>query len=91
MHLFTYLIQGTRAVYNVQWTSTTTFTMDAAQTVTGGPRAYHVGGSGRVDALPENLRKLIAKRYPAYAHVGEPPKPPTHRRRPPRIPRPFIR
>jgi hypothetical protein len=53
MHLSTYLIQGTRAVYNVQWTSTTTFTMDAAQTVTAGPRTYHVGGAGRVDALPE--------------------------------------
>jgi hypothetical protein len=93
MHLNTYLIQGTRAVYSVQWTSTTTYTMDKNKVVSAvSPRAYQVVGSGRVDALPANLRKLLAARYSAYAHVGEPPpKPGATRRRPPRIPRPFFR
>ena len=94
MHLDTYLIQGTRAVYNVQWTSTTTYTMDKNKVVSAvGPRAYHVVGSGRVDALPANLRKLLAAKYSAYARVGEPPpKRSAARRRPPRVPRqPFFR
>jgi hypothetical protein len=94
MHLNTYLIQGARAVYEVQWTSTTTYTMDEHKVVSPvRPREYHVVGSGRVDALPSNLRRLLAARYPAYAQVGEPPpKRSATRRRPPRVPRqPFVR
>ena len=94
IHLDTYLIQGTRAVYNVQWTSTTTYTMDEHKVVSPvGPRTYHVVGSGRVDAVPANLRRLLAAKYSAYAQVGEPPpKRSATRRRPPRVPRqPFFR
>ncbi len=92
-HFDTYLIQGSKAVYHVRWTATTTYTRDAHHKLTTGPRVYHVVDSGRVSAVPTALRKLVTSRNRGFQHVGEPPKPAdVSRRRPPRIPRqPFFR
>jgi len=92
MHLDTYLIQGTRAVYHVAWSATTSFARDAANNIASAQTVYHVDQSGPTTALPDALRKVLVAAYPAYAHVGQPPAaPPRRPRRPPRMPRPFLR
>ena len=95
MHLDTYLIQGTRAIYHVAWSATTPFSRDAGNNIASAQTVCHVDQSGSITALPAGLRKVLVAAYPAYGRVGQPPAapaPPAPPRRPPRIPlRPFLR
>lgn len=67
----TFLIQNNRAVYNINWSSTTSYSYDERGLLIDGNDKVKliVSGGHAVTSLPEGLKVVLTNKYPAYSIV----------------------